>query len=92
MRLVLMGTGPFAVPSFDALLKAGHEILLVVTKPQPPVKSRKGPPPSPVRTWAEENGLPIFDPKSINEPDAVVRVHETDAELMVVCDLSLIHI
>lgn len=86
MRLVLMGTGPFAVPSFDALLKAGHEILLVVTKPQPPVKSRKGPPPSPVRTWAEENGLPIFDPKSINEPDAVVRVHETDAELMVVCD------
>lgn len=86
MRLVLMGTGPFAVPSFDALLKAGHEILLVVTKPQPPVKSRKGPPPSPVRTWAEENGLPIFDPKSINEPDAVVRVREADAELMVVCD------
>ena len=86
MRLVLMGTGPFSVPSFDALLKAGHEILLVETKPQPPMKRRKGPPPSPVRTWAEENGLPIFDPKSINEPDAVVRVHETDAELMVVCD------
>ena len=86
MQLILMGTGPFAVPSFDALLKAGHEVLLVVTKPQPQVKSRKGPPPSPVRTWAEENNLPIYDPSSINEPDAVVRITELAADLMVVCD------
>ena len=86
MQLILMGTGPFAVPSFDALLKAGHEVSLIVTKPQPPVKSRKGPPPSPVRTWAEENKLPIFDPGSINEPDAVERITGLLADLMVVCD------
>ena len=50
-RLILMGTGPFAVPSFDALRAAGHDIAIVVTRPLPPVKSRKGPPPSPVRAW-----------------------------------------
>ena len=89
-RLVLMGTGPFAVPSFNALRIAGHEILLVVTKPQPPVKSRKGPPPSPVRTWAEENGLPVYDPLSINVPEAVERVSGCSADLMVVCDYGQI--
>jgi methionyl-tRNA formyltransferase len=89
-RLILMGTGPFAVPAFGALLNAGHEIALVVTKPQPPVRSRKGPPPSPVRTWAEEHRLEIFDPVSINEPDAISRIREVGAELSVVCDYGQI--
>ena len=86
LKLILMGTGPFAVPSFDALLNSGHEIALVVTKPQPPVKSRKGPPPAPVRTWATESGLPVFDPQTINEPEAVARVASESADLLVVCD------
>ena len=90
MRLILMGTGPFAVPSFEALRLAGHDIAFVVTKPQPDVRSRKGPPPSPVRTWAEQQDLPIFDPPSINEPDAVARITEVGAKLMVVCDYGQI--
>ncbi len=43
LRLVLMGTGPFAVPSFEALRDAGHSIALVVTKPPAAVKSRGAP-------------------------------------------------
>ena len=74
MRLILMGTGPFAVPSFEAIRDAGHDIALVVTKPQPDVRSRKGPPPAPVRTWAGTAGLPIFDPASINDPESVAEV------------------
>ncbi len=85
-----MGTGPFAVPSFDALLKAGHDIALVVTKPQPPVRSRKGPPPSPVRTWADEHQLEIFDPLSINDPAAISRIREIGGDLLVVCDYGQI--
>ncbi len=85
-RLVLMGTGPFAVPSFEALRAAGHEIVLVVTKPQPPVKSRKGPPPSPVRQWAESHALPIFDPPTINEEGAIAEVASKHPSLLVVCD------
>ena len=85
-RLVLMGTGPFAVPSFEALRAAGHEIALVVTKPQPPVKSRKGPPSNPVRQWAEKWGLPIFDPQTINEEAAISEVAAKHPHLLVVCD------
>lgn len=85
-RLVLMGTGPFAVPTFEALRAAGHDIALVVTKPMAAVKSRKGPPPSPVRSWAETHGLPIFDPDTINTDDAVAHVGSLNAWLLVVCD------
>ncbi|TWU48621.1 Methionyl-tRNA formyltransferase [Rubripirellula tenax] len=81
-----MGTGPFAVPAFEALRLAGHEIALVVTKPMPPVKSRKGPPPSPVRSWAESHSLPVFDPDTINDPAAITRVADLQPWLLVVCD------
>ena len=89
-RLVLMGTGPFAVPSFEALRQAGHEIALVVTRPQPVVKSRKGPPPAPVRDWAERFGLELFAPDSINDAASVSRVTQQHASLLVVCDYGQI--
>jgi methionyl-tRNA formyltransferase len=88
--VIVMGTGPFAVPAFEALRATGHEIALVVTKPQPPVKSRKGPPPSPVRSWAEDHGLEIFDPDSINDEAAVKRIRSVAASLLVVCDYGQI--
>lgn len=90
MKLVLMGTGPFAVPSFNALLQAGHDVCMVVTRPMPPVKSRGGPPPSPVRDWAVENNLPIFDPDSINEVAAIEHVKSLEPDLLVVCDYGQI--
>lgn len=89
-RLILMGTGPFAVPAFEALRTDGHEIALVVTKPQPRLRSRKGPPPSPVRIWAEDHGLQIFDPDSINDEGAVQRISQVGASLLVVCDYGQI--
>ena len=36
MRLILMGTGPFAVPTFDWLVRSDHEIVAIVTRPVPP--------------------------------------------------------
>ncbi|MCC9602010.1 methionyl-tRNA formyltransferase [Stieleria sp. JC731] len=85
-----MGTGPFAVPSFEAIRQSENEIIAVVTKPEPPVKSRKGPPPAPVRTWATEHGLPIMDPMLINDEEAVARLQQLGADLMVVCDYGQI--
>ena len=90
LRLILMGTGPFAVPSFEALRLAGHEIVMVVTRPARVVKSRKGPPPAPVRDWAESHGLEVFAPDSINEAEAVASVAGKQSQLLVVCDYGQI--
>ncbi|MEM1225772.1 MAG: methionyl-tRNA formyltransferase [Planctomycetota bacterium] len=90
IRVVLMGTGPFAVPSFDAIVEAGHDVAMVVTRPVPPVKSRRGPPPSPVRDWATSRGLTIVDPETINDPSAVDLVRQMQPDLLVVCDYGQI--
>ena len=90
MRLILMGTGPFAVPSFQSLLEKGHEIAYVVTRPVVPSNNKKEPPTSPVRHWAIENQLPIADPVSINDADTVQWLASQNADLMVVCDYGQI--
>ncbi len=90
MRLILMGTGPFAVPSFHALLQKGYEIVHVVTRPAVRSTSGKEPPPSPVRQWASENQLPIADPKSINDPESIQWLASQQADLLVVCDYGQI--
>lgn len=89
-RIVLMGTGPFAVPSFEAIRAAGYELPLVITRPRPPVKSRRGPPPAPVHDWAVAHGLAVESPDDINEDAAVQRLAAIQADLMVVCDYGQI--
>lgn len=90
MKLILMGTGPFAVPSFQALHQDGHEICLVVVRPVVATKSRKGPPPAPVLDWAKKIGLAIYDPASINDDDAIEVLQRHAADLLVVCDYGQI--
>ena len=90
LRLILMGTGPFAVPSFDALKQAGHEIVAVVTRPTVLGAAKKAPPPSPVRVWACEQSLPVFDPLSINDSETIQWLESLQSDLMVVCDYGQI--
>lgn len=90
LRIVLMGTGPFAVPTFETLHAAGHSIELVVTRPTPIVKSRKRVSVSPVRQWAEEHGLEVDAPESINASEAIDRVRSCSPDLLVVCDYGQI--
>jgi methionyl-tRNA formyltransferase len=61
MRIVFMGTPSFAVPSLSALVAAGHEVALVVTRPDA-VRSRgKRLEPSAVKAAAQEMGIPVLE-------------------------------
>jgi methionyl-tRNA formyltransferase len=87
MRIILMGTGPFAVPSFRAIHRQRNDqVLLVITRPSPRLLS----PPSPVAAWAAEAGLPLVAPESINSADSLQLLHEQAADLLVVCDYGQI--
>lgn len=76
MKLVLMGTNSFVVPMFEAIKKAGHEIIAVFTRAPKPVGRKQVLTPSPVHVWANENNLPVYT--NINQynftPDMVVVV------------------
>ncbi|MBL8892658.1 MAG: methionyl-tRNA formyltransferase [Planctomycetaceae bacterium] len=89
MKIVMMGTGPFAVPTFEYLLSDGHQIPLLVTRPPVPSKGKELPI-NPMRVVAEAHGLPVFDPVNVNTADAVAQLQAMKADLLVVCDYGQI--
>jgi len=90
MRLVMMGTGPFAVPTFETLLQSRHEVLALVTRPPRPVHGRRRQPVNPMREVAEAHGAPILMPESINSAEARDALSAPSPDLLVVCDYGQI--
>ena len=82
MRLVMLGTGPFAVPALRGLASSEHDVALAVTRP-PRGRSNE---PSPVGQAAESLGIPVWAPDTVNDPEAVTRLVDLKADLLVVCD------
>src|SRR3990172_7246622 len=83
MRLIMMATGPFAVPTLRALARSDHELKLVVTRPP---RGRHADAKSPIQSVAEELKVPVWTPESVNSPEAQARLRELNADLLVVCD------
>ncbi|HUE74852.1 MAG TPA: methionyl-tRNA formyltransferase [Pirellulaceae bacterium] len=90
MRLLMLGTGPFAVPTFAALLDAGHDVPALITRPTPSAKGREKGPLNPMRDLAESRGIPVLAPESINTPEARQLLTDLKPELLVVCDYGQI--
>ena len=78
MRLVMMGTGLLAVPTFEALLESPHEVVALVTRPDRPVhdKHKQSAPRNPMREVAQRRQLEIFAPESISSIEALRRLSE----------------
>ncbi|MEM7453056.1 MAG: methionyl-tRNA formyltransferase [Planctomycetota bacterium] len=90
MRIIMFGTGPFAVPTFKALLESEHEVPLLVTRPiSDPGKRRKSAA-NPTRDAGEKAGVRILDPDSCNDEAIVAELAALQADLFVVCDYGQI--
>lgn len=63
MRIVFFGTPTFAVPSLDALLELGEDVVAAVTPPdRPKGRSRSALVPPPVKLRAQAAGIPVLQP------------------------------
>lgn len=82
MRLVMLGTGPFAVPTLRQLVASSHEVLRVVTRPP---RGRRAEAP-PMQIAAEELGLPLWQPDTVNSEESRSRLSADAPDLLVVCD------
>jgi methionyl-tRNA formyltransferase len=69
MRLAFMGTPDFAVPTLDALIAAGHEVVAVYSQPPRPAGRGKALRPSPVQQRAEAAGIEVTTPLSLKAPE-----------------------
>ena len=91
MRIVFMGTPDFAVPTLDALIAAGHEIVAAYSQPPRP-GGRRGRElvPSPVQRRAEALGIPVRTPVSLKGAEEQAAFAALAAEVAVVAAYGLI--
>ncbi|HEX5445886.1 MAG TPA: methionyl-tRNA formyltransferase [Pirellulales bacterium] len=89
LRLIMMGTGPFAAPMFRALFGTRHTVVALVTQPIRP--SRGGSVLiSPLRQVALEHGTPVLDPESVNTDEVRAELARLLPDLLVVADYGQI--
>jgi methionyl-tRNA formyltransferase len=90
LRIVMMGTGPFAAPTFRALYDTPHEVVLLVTRPRRVARGRRKLPDSPLRAIADEHGTRTIDPEDINAAESVAELALCNADLFIVADYGQI--
>lgn len=90
MKLVFAGTPQFAASALAALIAAKHEVVLVLTQPDRPSGRGLHEKPSAVKMLALEQGIAVFQPPSLRDPDACARIAATAPEALVVAAYGLI--
>lgn len=84
MRIVYMGTPDFAVGPMDAMIRAGHQIVLAVTQPDKKKGRGKELAFPPVKECAIRHGIEVFQPVRIKSQEAVEKLRQYDADIFVV--------
>ncbi|MBO4573265.1 MAG: methionyl-tRNA formyltransferase [Clostridia bacterium] len=84
MKIVFLGTPDFAVPSLNALITAGYEVVAVVTQPDRPVGRKAVLTPSPVKVAALSHGVKVLQFEKISR-DGVEELKKLNADIMVTC-------
>ncbi len=87
MRLVMMGTGLFAEPTFEALLVSSHTVVGLVTQPDRVAGAERGSTRQVgrgMKAIAQEHGVPVLQPESINTPEGVAALQALQPDLLVV--------
>lgn len=85
MRIVFMGTPDFALPSLRRLVEDGYDIVGVYTRADQPAGRGRVLTPPPVKTAALELGLPVFQPSSLRQPEALEELASLRPDVIVVC-------
>jgi methionyl-tRNA formyltransferase len=90
MRIIFMGTPDFAVPTLDALVAAGHDVVAAYTQPPRPAHRGKRETPSPVQARAEALGVPVRHPRSLKSAEEQAAFAALAADVAVVAAYGLI--
>lgn len=90
MRIIFMGTPEFAVPTLEALVAAGHEVVAVYSQPPRPAGRGKKLQSSPVQLAAEAHGIDVRTPVSLKGADEQAAFAALNADVAVVAAYGLI--
>ena len=84
MKIIFMGTPEFSVPCLEALINSGNEVVGVFTQPDKPKGRGYELAPPPVKVCATENNIPVFQPASMRNGEALEIISSLNADLIIV--------
>src|SRR5690349_13389468 len=90
MRIVFMGSPDFAVPSLNALVEAGHDVVAAYAQPPRPAGRGKAPRKTAVHERAEQLGIEVRTPRTLRDEEEQARFRALEADLAVVAAYGLI--
>jgi len=82
LRLVMLGTGSFALSTFQGLYETSHEIVGLVTQPDRTGRGHHKHV-NLMKELANEYETPVFQPVKANDPESLGRLREFNADLFV---------
>jgi len=90
LKIIFAGTPEFAVPALEALIDAGHQIVMVLTQPDRPAGRGMRLKASPVKLLAEQHQLSILQPASLKDVLVQEQIAAVKADVMIVAAYGLI--
>ncbi|MBL79940.1 MAG: methionyl-tRNA formyltransferase [Nitrosomonadaceae bacterium] len=90
MKIIFAGTPQFAAQSLEALITRGHEISLVLTKPDRPAGRGMKLSVSAVKMLAQKYKITLLQPHSLKQPEIQEQLNNIGADIMVVAAYGLI--
>lgn len=90
MNIIFAGTPEFAVPALAALIKAGYNIVMVLTQPDRPAGRGMQLKASPIKQLALQHDLHVFQPESLKSPEVQTHIEAVQADVMIVAAYGLI--
>ena len=84
MRMVFMGTPDYSVKTLKTLYDKGHDIVGVFAQPDKPVGRKQILTPPPVKVLAEELNIPVYQPNTLRNGEALEIIKELNPEVIVV--------
>ena len=84
MKILFMGTPLFAVPSLEALIAAGHQVVGVFSQPDKPKNRGMKLQPTPVKVCAQVQNIPVFQPTKLRDGTALETIRQLEPDLIVV--------
>src|SRR5215212_515864 len=90
MRIIFMGSPDFAVPSLDALVESGRDVIAVYSQPPRAAGRGKAERKTAVHERAEQLGIEVRTPRTLRDAEEQTRFRALDAEIAVVAAYGLI--
>ena len=82
MRVLYMGTPDFAVPTLQAMIEAGHEVVAVITQPDRPRGRGKKNTAPPVKVAAQAMNIPVLQPENVKAPEFIATLQQLAPEII----------